>query len=199
MNDSDPTNFRKKVIGDGKRINWRSPFYIYDTLVEKGLAPIVTPCFIPARLASGPETVFATRNNVTVPRDWKEWERFVADFVNSLVDRYSIDVLKSWYFEVWNEPNLDGFWKGGQEGYWELYKILYSTIKNIDPGLKIGGPSTARAEWISDFLEFGANNNMHPDYIIGHCYNNDSASNPLSPFEGPQGDKETNRPTSQKV
>lgn len=195
--DSDPTNLRKKITGDGKRINWRTPFYIYDTLVEKGLSPIVTPCFIPGKLATGPETVFATKNNVTVP-DWKEWEVFVSDFIKNLVNRYGIDVLKTWYFEVWNEPNLDGFWKGGQEGYWELYKILYSTIKSIAPELKIGGPSTARAEWISEFLEFGAKNNMQPDYIIGHCYNNDSASNPLSPFEGPQGDKENKSPNFTK-
>jgi len=191
---NDPTNFLKKIQGDGKRPNWRSPFNIYDTLIDKGLAPIVTPCFMPSAFASGTKTVFATQQNVTPPEDWKTWEKFISNFILSLKDRYGADLLKTWYFEVWNEPNLDGFWTGGKAGYWELYKVLYSTIKNLDPDLRIGGPSTARSEWVTDLLEFGDKNNMQPDYLIGHCYNNDSANAPLSPFEGPQGDKENKSP-----
>ncbi len=192
----DPALFfsKDKVAKSTPRINWRTPLYIYDRLVELGLSPVVTPCFMPNEMASGTKTVFQTKNNVTPPKDWKDWEALLKNFIGTLVDRYGIDTLKTWYFEAWNEPNLDGFWTGGQEGYWKLYQILNDTIKNIDPALKIGGPSTARGEWIEEILLYGEKNNCIPDYIIGHCYNNDSANAPLSPFEGPQKDKENKSP-----
>lgn len=191
----DPSRyFREKTLKEGARINWRTPFFIYDSLLDIGINPVVTTCFTPTEMASGAKTVFRTRNNVTPPADWKTWGKFIGEFIRSLADRYGIDTLKTWYFEAWNEPNLEGFWAGGKEGYWKLYQILFDTIKSIDPGLKIGGPSTARGEWINDLLIYGEKNNCTPDYIIGHCYNNDSASAPLSPFEGPQKDKENQSP-----
>lgn len=192
----DPAQYfnKDRSIKEGTRINWRTPLYIYDSLVSLGLSPVVTPCFTPTEMASGEKTVFRTRNNVTPPADWKAWERVVSDFIRALVDRYGIETLKTWYFEAWNEPNLDGFWTGGKEGYWQLYRVLHDVIKSIDPGLRIGGPSTARGEWIQDILEFGQKNDCTPDYMIGHCYNNDSAAAPLSPFDGPQKDKENRSP-----
>ena len=190
----DPANYLNAEMRERTRANWRSPFYIYDTLVARGMKPVVTPCFTPTELASGDKTTFQTRNNITPPQDWKQWERFIKDFVRALADRYGVETLKTWYFEAWNEPNLDGFWTGGQEGYWRLYRILHDTIKTVDPALRIGGPSTARGEWIDEMLTFGEKNDCVPDYIIGHCYNNDSASAPLSPFEGPQKDKENKSP-----
>jgi xylan 1,4-beta-xylosidase len=64
----------------------------------------------------------------------------------------------------------------------------------VDPLLKIGGPSTARAEWIPEFITFCRDNGLEPEYIIGHIYNNDSDSQPLSPFDGPQEDRISKSP-----
>lgn len=189
----DPSNFFK-ADRNTKRVNWRIPFYIYDSLMDMGISPVVTTTFTPTGMASGTQTTFETKSNSTPPKDLKQWGKHVKDFTAALTDRYGLKVVQNWYFEAWNEPNLPNFWSGNQQDYFDLYRTTHDAIKSVDPGLRLGGPSTARAEWISDFLEFGDKNNCTPDYIIGHCYNNDSAKAPLSPFDGPQGDKENKSP-----
>jgi xylan 1,4-beta-xylosidase len=193
--DRDPANFLNREIRNVKRTNWRVPFYIYDSLLERGLSPVVTTCFTPEGMKSGDKTTFDTKVHITPPRDWKEWKGFVTSFVKGLIDRYGLTLVQNWYFEVWNEPNLSGFWTGGKDGYLQMYQVVHEAVKNVNASLKVGGPSTAHAVWIEDLLSFGKKNTCMPDYIIGHIYNNDSAAgNPLSPFEGPQGDKENKSP-----
>ncbi len=191
----DPANF---FLGEEKRgqlrLNWRTPLYIYDSLVSLGLKPVVTTCFTPTAMASGDTTVFRTENNVTPPRDWTAWAALINDFVRTLADRYGVAELRIWYFEAWNEPNLTSFWTGGPEGYWRLYQTLYDAVKAVDPELRVGGPSTARGEWIGDFLDYTTKADSPPDFIVAHCYNNDSADAPLSPFFGPQTDRENASP-----
>lgn len=193
--DKDPANYLNREKRSTKRYNWRVPYYIYDSLVGMGISPVVSLCFTPAGMKTGDQTCFDTRAHITPPRDWKEWKGFVTIFVKGLVDRYGIKVVRNWYFEVWNEPNLVGFWTGGMGGYFQMYQVVYEAVKSVDASLKVGGPSTAHSVWLSDLLNFGVKNNCMPDYIIGHIYNNDSmGGDPLSPFEGPQGDKENKSP-----
>lgn len=193
--DIDPSNYLNSEKRRIKRYNWRVPYYIFDSLVNLGIAPVVTTCFTPGEMKTGNQTCFATRSFITPPRDWKEWEGFVTAFVKGLVDRYGIEVVRNWYFEVWNEPNLSGFWTGGMEGFWKMFQVVHGAVKSVDASLKVGGPSTAHSVWLGDLLNFGVKNNCMPDYIIGHVYNNDSdAGDPLSPFDGPQGDKENKSP-----
>lgn len=195
--DRNPANFGNADRQDERRTNWRVVDYAFDSLQSIGLNPVLTLCFTPIGLASGTQTVFDTRSNITPPKDWKEWERLVGDCVRHCLERFGPTVVRNWYVEVWNEPNLSGFWTGGQQGYWELYKRVYSTVKSIEPTLKIGGPSSARGEWVREMLEFGSQNNCLPDYVISHCYNNDNIGTgaPLSPFEGPKQDRETKSPS----
>ncbi|MBC8128199.1 MAG: hypothetical protein H8M99_13745 [Gloeobacteraceae cyanobacterium ES-bin-144] len=193
--DKNPAHFFDEKKRDSKRVNWRAPFYIFDSLVQMGISPVVTTCFTPDEMKTNEKTAFDTKANISPPRDWKEWEDFVKEFVRGLVDRYGIQVVRNWYFEVWNEPNLDGFWTGGKEGYLKMYQVVYGAIKSVDPSLRVGGPSAARTEWLQEFLDYGANSNCMPDYIIGHIYNNDSAGGgALSPFDGPQQDRENKSP-----
>lgn len=190
-----PELFFDKERVEKPYVNWRSPFQIFDMLLDMDINPVITTCFMPSELASGKRTVFMTKSNVTPPKDWKEWEKFLKSFIGALVDRYGVNIMKNWYFEAWNEPNLGAFWQGGKEGYWQLYKILHNVIKEFSSDFKIGGPSTARGEWFPEFFDFAQKEGVTIDYMIGHCYNNDSASGAaLSPFEGPQGDKENNSP-----
>ena len=193
--DKDPANYLNREMRNKKRYNWRVPHYIFDSLVDLGIAPVVTTCFTPREMRTGDKTCFDTRSNITPPRDWKEWEGFVKEFVKDLVDRYGIEVVKNWYFEVWNEPNLGGFWTGGQEEFFKMFQIVQGAIKSVDASLKVGGPSTAHSVWLGDLINFGSKNSCMPDYIIGHIYNNDSAAgDALSPFDGPQRDKENKSP-----
>ncbi len=176
-----------------KRINWRNVNGIFDFLNDNGFCPMVTTCFTPSSMASGQKTVFEN-SNITPPADITAWENMINDLLLNMESRYGRENMRQWYYEVWNEPNLDSFWTGGMDAYFDMYRRTFDQLKKFDPELKIGGPSTARAEFIGEFLNYSDRNSCPPDYIIGHCYNNDSASKPLSPFNGPDKDRENNSP-----
>ncbi len=69
------------------------------------------------------------------------------------MDRYGVNEVSQWYFEVWNEPNID-FWTGEpkQSTYFELYDHAARAIKRADPRLRVGGPATAQAAWIPEMI-----------------------------------------------
>jgi xylan 1,4-beta-xylosidase len=170
--------------------NWQLIDYIFDSLMNMGINPMITTSFMPGALASGEQYCFTTKANVTPPRDYKEWSELVKKSVQHFMDRYGETAVKSWYFEVWNEPNLDAFWKGAdKQEFFKLYSTTWEAIKSVHPDLRIGGPSAARAEWIPEFIDYGRKSGCPADYIITHVYNNDSPFAALSPFDGPQTDK----------
>jgi xylan 1,4-beta-xylosidase len=178
------------------RTNWQTVDYIIDSLLDRGLKPMFTTSFIPSAMASGPVTVFTTQAHTSPPRDWQQWNRFVRESVEHAIDRYSPEVVRQWYFEVWNEPNLQGwFWGGSKDDFFRLWQTTFTAIKSVDAKLRVGGPSTARAEWLEDLIAFGAKHDCPPDYLITHIYNNDSAAHdPLAPFAGAQSDKNSTSP-----
>lgn len=180
------------------RTNWQTVDYVIDSLLDRGLHPMYTTSFIPGAMASGPVRVFTTQAHTSPPKEWKQWEAFIREGVAHAVDRYSLDVVRHWHFEVWNEPNLAGwFWGGTQADFHELWRSTHAAIKSVDASLRVGGPSTARAEWLDSFLEFADRNSCSPDYLITHVYNNDSTTHdPLAPFDGAQPEKEGKSPDS---
>lgn len=179
------------------RYNWQVTDYVIDTLIEIGIDPVFCTTFVPSALKGGDATVFTTKSLTSPPRDPGAWADLVDASVRHALHRYGKSRVRSWCFEVWNEPNLMGpyaFWGGTQEGFFQHWKTTYDAIKKVDPELRVGGPSTARAEWIAEFLDFGDANACPADFVIAHIYNNDSESSPLSPFEGPQIDKTSKSP-----
>ena len=74
-------------------------------------------------------------------------------FTRHLVQRYGLEEVSQWYFEVWNEPNID-FWVGNpkEETYYQLYDQAAQAVKRVSPRLRVGGPSTAQAAWADRFL-----------------------------------------------
>jgi xylan 1,4-beta-xylosidase len=183
----DPKKFNEE--NSKPRKNWQVIDYIFDSLLDIGISPIFTTTFMPECLASGNQTVFDTKNNVTIPKNYAEWEELVEATLNHMVHRYGKNRMRSWYYEVWNEPNLGAFYGGDMEDFFQLWKSTHKVIKKVDPNFRIGGPSTARAEWIQEFFDFTKKNNCETDYLICHIYNNDSEYAALSPFAGPQSDK----------
>ncbi len=179
------------------RTNWQTVDYVIDSLADRGLQPVYTTSFIPSAMASGPTTVFSTKAHTSPPKDWRQWERFVREHVQHCVDRYSLDVVRRWPFEVWNEPNLQGwFWGGDQAAFYQLWESTYRAIKSVDGSLQVGGPSTARAEWLEEFLAHARQRDCAPDYLITHIYHNDSAADhPLAPFDPEATTRGSNSPT----
>jgi xylan 1,4-beta-xylosidase len=146
---------------------------VFDFLLSIGMKPFVELSFMPTELASGTRTVFNYKANVTPPRDYKQWATLINHLVVHWVERYGVQEVRNWFFEVWNEPNLRSFWTGTQRDYFKLYRYTAAAIKNVDPSLRVGGPATARSEWIEDFVAFCERNNVPGDFISTHQYPTD--------------------------
>lgn len=158
-----------------------------DALLEMGIRPFVELSFMPSRIASGDSTVFAYRGNVTPPRDYGEWAALIGTLVGHWVDRYGAAEVRCWPFEVWNEPNLEMFWASTQADYFELYRHSAEAIRGVDPDLGVGGPATARNEWIPEFLEFCAREGLPADFVSTHHYPTDAFGSPGDIAESPLG------------
>ena len=157
---------------------------IIDFLLSVGMRPFVELSFMPTTLSSGNTTVFRYQANVTPPRDYEQWGTLIKKLISHWVDRYGAAETRNWFFEVWNEPNLQAFWTGSQEDYFALYRHTVTAIKSVDGLLKVGGPATADNKWISEFLGFCKNNSLSVDFVSTHHY-------PTDAFGKPGADTET--------
>jgi xylan 1,4-beta-xylosidase len=146
---------------------------IVDFLLSIGMRPFVELSFMPTALASGTETVFSYRGNVTPPRECAAWAKLVRRLAAHWVGRYGADEVRGWYFEVWNEPNLKAFWAGTQGQYYELYRHTARALKGVEPGLRVGGPATAANAWVAEFLAFCDREGLPADFASTHHYPND--------------------------
>lgn len=147
----------------------------FDFLLEIGMKPFVELSFMPEALASGSRTVFHYKGNITPPKSYDEWGDLVGALVKHLVERYGIEEVRKWFFEVWNEPNLDIFWSGNMDDYFELYRHAAQAIKKVDSEIPVGGPATAIDAWIPELREFCRQNNLPLDFITTHHYPTDAA------------------------
>jgi xylan 1,4-beta-xylosidase len=146
---------------------------IYDQLLDIGIRPVVELSFMPAALARDPgQTVFTYRGIISPPADWSEWRGLVAALARHLVERYGVEEVTGWGFEVWNEPNLEVFWSGTQAEYLRLYEESARAVKSVDPRLRVGGPSTAAGEWIESLARYAADRDLPLDFVSTHTYGN---------------------------
>lgn len=153
---------------------------VYDGLLKNGVKPFVEIGFMPRKLAFNPDALhpFWYKQNVSPPKSMERWDDLVSHFAQHLVERYGIDEVASWYFEVWNEPNID-FWNGipRQESYFDLYAQTARSLKGVNPRLRVGGPATAAAAWVSDFLKYASENHVPVDFVSTHGYADDTVEN----------------------
>ncbi|NNN00405.1 MAG: xylan 1,4-beta-xylosidase [Acidimicrobiaceae bacterium] len=146
---------------------------VYDRLVEIGIRPIVELSFMPAALARDPHaTVFTYRGIISPPTNWTEWHDLVCALVRHLVERYGIDEVAAWGFEVWNEANLEVFWTGTREEYLRLYEEAARAVKEVDERLRVGGPGSAAGEWVEALLDFASARQVPLDFVSTHTYGN---------------------------
>jgi xylan 1,4-beta-xylosidase len=146
---------------------------IYDRVLELGLRPIVELSFMPHDLASDPsKTVFDYGAIVSPPKDWTRWGQLIEALARHLVDRYGLDEVRRWGFEVWNEANLEVFWSGTREDYLQLYDVSVRAVKAVDPDLIVGGPATAAGKWVDELLAHCAATGSPIDFVSTHTYGN---------------------------
>ncbi|HSC68249.1 MAG TPA: glycoside hydrolase [Cellvibrio sp.] len=143
---------------------------LYDYILSIGMKPFVELGFMPSALASGSKTIFWWRGNVTPPHSYEKWEKLIKVLTEHWTQRYGAEEVATWYFEVWNEPNLDGFWAGSQAEYFKLYAHSARAIKSVNPKYKVGGPATAGAAWIPEMIAYCHANKVPLDFVSTHSY-----------------------------
>lgn len=143
---------------------------LYDAILNSGMKPFVELSFMPQALASGSKTIFWWKGNITPPKDYGKWEQLIQTLIRHWTLRYGADEVKRWYFEVWNEPNLDIFWSGSQSEYFKLYQVTARAIKKVSLEYRVGGPATAGNAWVSETISFATQNQVPLDFIATHDY-----------------------------
>jgi len=146
---------------------------ILDAGLATGAKPFLELSFMPSALASKPEEMITYYRGITSPpASFRRRAELIEKTVRFLADTYGLKELRTWYFEVWNEPNIP-FWTGTQAEYFRLYRAAALAIKKIDPSLRVGGPSTARAAWVADLLAYCASSRTPVDFLSTHIYPSD--------------------------
>ena len=149
---------------------------VYDGLLANGVRPFVEISFMPKKLALRQDLhPFWYKQNVSPPKDYAKWDALIRNFAQFLIARYGIDEVSQWYFEVWNEPNID-FWSGDpkQSTYFELYDHTARALKSVNPRLRVGGPATSSAHWVDDFIAHVSQNHVPVDFVSTHGYSDDT-------------------------
>ncbi|WP_339810172.1 beta-xylosidase [uncultured Imperialibacter sp.] len=137
--------------------DWTIVDRIFDTYIERGMKPFAQIGFMPQALSSKPEPYRhywkpgAAYNDIYTgwaypPKDYKKWAELVYQWVTHCVDRYGKEEVESWYWELWNEPNI-GYWQGTTEEYIKLYDYSADAVKRALPTAKVGGPETTGPGW----------------------------------------------------
>ncbi|WP_084958923.1 GH39 family glycosyl hydrolase [Thermoactinospora rubra] len=147
---------------------------VYDTIMSFGLRPVVEIGFMPRDLAADPgKTVFAYQAIISPPKDYGAWGDLVRALVEHLAGRYGLrELVDNWAFEVWNEPNLAVFWSGTPQEYFRLYDVTAAAVKSVDPGLRVGGPSSAANGWVEELLAHVRASGAPLDFVSTHTYGN---------------------------
>ena len=158
-------------VEDGKTVyNWSKIDQLYDDLLARHVRPFVELGFTPRALATSNNSIFYWNGNTSHPKP-EGWRDLVDAFIRHIEEHYGRDEVRMWFFEVWNEPNLSGFWENAdQKAYFELYDLTARTIKSIDPALPVGGPSTAGAAWVPEFLAHVKQSGAPVDFVTTHTY-----------------------------
>lgn len=138
---------------DGNPIyNWEIVDFVLDTILQSGGKPFVELGFMPQPLAD-PQHYDQQADNwvngnyraygfASPPKDYQKWHDLVFELARHCLDRYGVEEVRTWYWELWNEPDLDYYWRGSIEEYNQLYDYTAAAIKAVSPQLRVGGPGT---------------------------------------------------------
>jgi xylan 1,4-beta-xylosidase len=156
--------------------NWTILDQIFDTFRSVGIKPLVEIGFMPEALSTHPDPY---RHNFPQgpiftgwaypPKDYQKWSEVVFQFVRHLRERYGDAEVKTWLWEVWNEPDID-YWKGTPQEYFKLYDFSVDAVLRALPEARVGGPDSTgpanpkAADFLRSFLDHCAH---QPNYVTG--------------------------------
>lgn len=147
----------------------------YDNILSCGMKPFVELGFMPQALAKNPAHGVNFYGSIfSDPKDHGEWAEYIKAFIRFLLHRYGKEEVESWFFEVWNEPDLQGsFYLGTQEDYFKLYEVTAKAIKEVCPSLRVGGPATSGSKWVKRFVDYCEKRSLPLDFVSTHQYSGD--------------------------
>ena len=148
---------------------------VMDDYRALGLKPFIELGFMPEKMASGTQTIFYWKGNTTPPADHRKWADMVKATLRHLAERYGEEEVSTWPCEVWNEPNLPGFWEHADEdAYHQLYKTSVLAVKEALPMMRVGGPAicggATSLDWVRNFLTFCRDEKLPVDFLTRHAY-----------------------------
>jgi xylan 1,4-beta-xylosidase len=132
--------------------DWTIVDKIFDTYIERGMKPLVEIGFMPEALSTKPEPYQHDWPNdlwtgwAYPPKDYDKWAELVYQWVLHSVERYGKEEVETWYWELWNEPNI-GYWQGTTEEYIKLYDYTADAVKRALPTAIVGGPHVTGPNW----------------------------------------------------
>jgi xylan 1,4-beta-xylosidase len=159
--------------------DWSRFDQVYDAVLAAGMRPIVEIGFTPPPLASSLKDELhwygGVPANISQPKDWVKWRKFMAAIVQHLEQRYGVDEVRDhWFFEVWNEASW--MYSPGESAYPELYYRTVSGLLAGDPEVRVGGPAGSAASSVSlipNLVNFTNSNDLELDFLTWHRYGND--------------------------
>lgn len=177
----------------------------YDTFLASGVKPFVELGFMPPALAMAAPEAYAVPRALlrpealaldpdedcttearwicnSPPASYALWAQLVHETATHLVARYGLAEVRTWFFELWNEPDISAFWMGSLEEYCETYAHTARALKAVDPGLRVGGPAVARSTgYLRAFLEYVTTRDLPLDFVSVHCKGGRPADDPPYP------------------
>ena len=147
---------------------------VMDSYRAVGLKPFLELGFMPEKMASGTQTVFYWKGNTTPPEDYEKWNNMVQALLRHFLERYGEAEVLTWPIEVWNEPNLPGFWEhADMQEYFKLFHNTFNAIKEVNPKFRVGGPAVCGGSdeiWIKGFMQYCHDNRIPVDFVTRHHY-----------------------------
>ena len=155
---------------------------VMDDYRALGLKPFLELGFMPEKMASGTQTIFYWKGNTTPPAVHQEWADMIKATLRHLAERYGEEEVSTWPCEVWNEPNLPGFWENADEkAYHELYRTSVKAVKEALPKMRVGGPAicggATSLDWVRNFLTFCRDEKLPVDFLTRHAYMGEAPEN----------------------
>lgn len=150
---------------------------IFDYLLSRDCRPYVELSFMPSEMKSDDHTIFFYKAHTSPSVSIMKWTGLIHAFMEHIIKRYGIDEILTWFFEVWNEPDLKDFWSGTFEQYLEMYEATVTAIKAFNQNIRVGGPAASSSIFwanniIPEFLAFCSRKHLPPDFVSAHCYPN---------------------------
>ncbi|HZH92691.1 MAG TPA: helix-turn-helix domain-containing protein [Tissierellaceae bacterium] len=161
--------------------NWTYVDQLFDFLLQNNLKPFVELGFMPSEIARSQDTVFFWRGNVSPPKDLDLWKNLVESFLIHCIDRYGIEEVTQWYFEIWNEPELEGlFWTGGQEEFFRFFMETVACVRKVSERIRVGGPAVTHhhaieGTFMERFLDYAKATGTKLDFASVHIYSDNFA------------------------